>query len=255
MDKARTGSLLCRTLPIDQQADAYAKLAQSYSEMGKVITQTETERRLVTSGQGFQTSTEFQDVSITKYVDTWQLAESRVIEMMQRAQAVQQAQRDQEAQNQAQALAGIAQVTSAMQGVEAAIKATETTLINLDNLLSKQQVLSIDVSGALSELTLVRDYMVELLRLNGQVNGGPASSSLNYSSISTTPVTDADTSPITSFAVGTNYVPRTGLYQLHQGEAVIPAAQNTRQRRTHRLHFIRQYHYQRRKQGHRRGGR
>ena len=137
------------TLPIDKQADAYAKLAQSYSEMGKVITQTETERRLVTSGQGFQTSTEFQDVAITKYVDTWQLAESKVIEMMQNAQAVQQAMRDQEAQNQAKALIGIAEVTDAMKGLETAIKATEATLINLDNLLAQQKVLSIDVSGAL----------------------------------------------------------------------------------------------------------
>ena len=29
-----------------------------------------------------------------------------------------------------------------------------------------------------------------------------------------------------SYATGTNYVPETGLYLLHQGEAVIPAAQN-----------------------------
>ena len=30
-----------------------------------------------------------------------------------------------------------------------------------------------------------------------------------------------------SLATGTPYIPRTGLYQLHQGEAVIPASQNT----------------------------
>jgi hypothetical protein len=30
----------------------------------------------------------------------------------------------------------------------------------------------------------------------------------------------------TSYAIGTDYVPRTGLYQLHQGEAVIPAKYN-----------------------------
>ena len=30
-----------------------------------------------------------------------------------------------------------------------------------------------------------------------------------------------------SYATGTPFVPRTGLYQLHQGEAVIPANQNT----------------------------
>ena len=29
-----------------------------------------------------------------------------------------------------------------------------------------------------------------------------------------------------SYATGTNYVPETGLYLLHQGEAVIPASQN-----------------------------
>ncbi|MFA5424534.1 MAG: hypothetical protein WC374_11830, partial [Phycisphaerae bacterium] len=33
-----------------------------------------------------------------------------------------------------------------------------------------------------------------------------------------------------SYADGTNYVPRTGSYQLHQGEAVIPAAQNNNSR-------------------------
>jgi len=33
-------------------------------------------------------------------------------------------------------------------------------------------------------------------------------------------------SSIPGYATGTNYVPETGLYLLHQGEAVIPAAQN-----------------------------
>ena len=32
---------------------------------------------------------------------------------------------------------------------------------------------------------------------------------------------------VTGYAEGTDYVPATGLYQLHKGEAVIPAAQNT----------------------------
>jgi len=172
------------TLPIDKQAEAYQKLAQSYSDMGKVITQTEMERQLVTSGQGFQTSTEFQDVQITRYVDTWQLAESKVIEMMGRAQASQQAMRDQEAQNQAQALQGIARVTSAMEGLETAIKETETTLTNLDNLLAQQKVLSIDVSGALPGLTMVRDYLVEINRLTGQkVNVSSAPSGASSHSI------------------------------------------------------------------------
>jgi hypothetical protein len=32
--------------------------------------------------------------------------------------------------------------------------------------------------------------------------------------------------PLMGYASGTSYVPRTGLYQLHQGEAVIPANKN-----------------------------
>ena len=224
------------TLPIDKQADAYAKLAQSYSEMGKVIIQTETERRLVASGQGFQTSTEFQDVAITKYVDTWQLAESKVIEMMQNAQAVQQATRDQEAQNQAQALAGVSRITSAMEDLESAIKTTETTLINLDNLLAQQRALSIDVSGALSGLAMVRDYTVELLRLQAQLNSRPAASPLTAPSSSTS-YTDVSYEPgpgggeteiLGSLGTGTNYVPRTGLYELHLGEKVTTAEENGR---------------------------
>ena len=76
--------------------------------------------------------------------------------------------RDQEARNHAQALQGIAEVTSAMEGLEAAIKSTETTLINLDNLLAQQRVLSIDVSGALPGLRMLIDYVNEANRLTGQ---------------------------------------------------------------------------------------
>ena len=156
------------SLPIDKQADAYQKLAQSYADMGKVITQTETERRLVTSGQGFQTSTEFQDVQTTKYVDTWQLAQSKVMEMMERSRSIQEQMYAEEQANRDKAIRKISEITSAMENLEEAIKATETTLISLDNLLVQQRVLSIDVSGALPGLTMVRDYLVEVNRLAGQ---------------------------------------------------------------------------------------
>jgi len=159
-------------------------------------------------------------------VDTWQLAESKVIEMMERAQTVQQAMRDQEAQNQAQALEGIAQVTSAMEGLETAIKETETTLINLDSLLAQQRALSIDVTGALPGLTMVRDYLVEINRLQGLAVVPTVEGASGLSSFASSPVVDEETAPITSFATGTNYVPRTGPYLLHQGEAVIPASRN-----------------------------
>ena len=39
---------------------------------------------------------------------------------------------------------------------------------------------------------------------------------------------DISEAEIASYAVGTNYVPRTGLYQLHQGEAVVSAAKNSK---------------------------
>lgn len=40
------------------------------------------------------------------------------------------------------------------------------------------------------------------------------------------PYSSGSHTPMGGYAAGTNYVPRTGVYQLHQGEAVIPAAQN-----------------------------
>ena len=38
--------------------------------------------------------------------------------------------------------------------------------------------------------------------------------------------TVASSAGVTGYATGTDYVPETGIYLLHEGEAVIPAAQN-----------------------------
>ncbi|MDR2018571.1 MAG: hypothetical protein LBQ00_06850 [Syntrophobacterales bacterium] len=212
--RLQTDAAYAATLPIDQQAEAYTRLARSYADMGKVITQTEMARQLVTSGSGFRTTTEFQDVEITRYYDTWQAAELGMMEMLRASQTVREQMAVQEAQNHAKGTARIAEITTAMEALNVAIKATEDTLVSLDNLLATQRMLSIDVSGALSGLSMVRDMAIDAFRILAQVGFAPVSP-------------NGGAGVLGSYATGTDYVPRTGPYLLHQGEAVIKASQNT----------------------------
>ena len=63
-----------------------------------------------------------------------------------------------------------------------------------------------DLYDAMNEkIKIMTEGLKEYQRLSGSISGGT----------------------IGSFQTGTPYVPKTGLYQLHQGEAVIPANQNT----------------------------
>lgn len=62
----------------------------------------------------------------------------------------------------------------------------------------------------------------EILRATGAIGSGGSPSTLDTSGgITSTSVADLPT-----YATGTNYVPRTGLALIHQGERIIPASQN-----------------------------
>jgi hypothetical protein len=124
-----------------------------------------------------------------------------------------------------QALAAYASLVEPIKAVETEIINVQSTIINLDNLLAQQRMLSIDVTGALSSLRMVRDQMNAVS--GASIGASSAGSILSDSNMGGT---NWDGSPqvtyIDSYASGINYVPRTGLYELHEGEKVTPAAEN-----------------------------
>jgi hypothetical protein len=134
----------------------------------------------------------------------------------------------------------IAVYTSLLEPIKAVdneIKRVQSTIANLDTLLSQQRILSIDTSGALSSVQMLIDRMNTLSGIPiPQIAGGGSSYAGSILSNSDTGL-NWDGSPQVTYyqpepyildqlAIGTDYVPRTGLYKLHQGEAVTPAAQN-----------------------------
>jgi hypothetical protein len=88
---------------------------------------------------------------------------------------------------------------------------------------------TIEIRGIDQATSVIDNIAAQLERLHdktinitAQYSGGQGATSLPTMPSESNP----DFSYLDSFAIGTDYVPRTGIYKLHQGEAVIPAAQN-----------------------------
>lgn len=89
------------------------------------------------------------------------------------------------------------------------------------------------INDIASRLEQLHDKTVTItMKYVGGGGGGMSSGSDGFSDIPFA-LGSGEAAPVMdSFAVGTPYVPRTGIYQLHRGEAVIPAAQNNNNSRS-----------------------
>jgi hypothetical protein len=121
-----------------------------------------------------------------------------------------------------------------MSASEASVAASQMVAV-----LGQQGIASITVSDAIATtsdaLTKFGGTMVEVGSMAADAAAtaaSAASSAVSYSRSAEQAVKNFaqntnSQSVLDSYADGTNYVPQTGLYQLHEGEAVIPANQNT----------------------------
>ena len=141
--------------------DARVKAIQDYQkaagEMKSSVTVSETERRLVTTGQGFDTSTDFKDVTTTRAFDMTQDKIRMILTGDQLIQESLQQMASDAQSNLTRAAQGFTQVTDSIKTMEAAIRTVESIIVDLDAQLAKQRVFSIDASPALAELQKVLD--------------------------------------------------------------------------------------------------
>lgn len=112
----------------------------------------------------------------------------------------------------------------------------QNRVVELDKQLEEVHSINLDTSGAVSALDALGEYAERLFawiagsssQAASQLSGPPAQTGGGNSRFRNDPF--FETGPIDfdipQMATGTPYVPKTGLYMLHQGEAVITAAQN-----------------------------
>ena len=109
---------------------------------------------------------------------------------------------------------------ASMESVFNSIGSVRQAISALDGETARQRVIEIDTTKAVSDVSKLSDLIRSLPSSSGNASPAPGS---DYQPGSYTP---PDNGGDAGYATGTDYVPRTGFYKLHQGEAVIPAAQN-----------------------------
>ncbi len=229
------------TLSAEERVKALSDIQNQYAGLSKQITTTETERRLISSGEGFNTLTDFQDVAVTKTVSTYDEVSKKIAAIGDAIALAQQQMVSDAVATRDKALAAYASLIEPIKAVESEIMNVKSTLVNLDHLLAQQRILTIDVSGALSGLRLVRDNLIAISGYSAQqlsggstsIGGSYAGSILTNSDLGSNwdgspQVTYYQPEPyvLDEYAQGTSYVPRTGPYLLHEGERVTPAEEN-----------------------------
>ncbi|KFO68559.1 hypothetical protein ER57_03190 [Smithella sp. SCADC] len=85
------------------------------------------------------------------------------------------------------------------------------------------------VNSIMARMEALHALAAQPINIGGGSSSGYSSLSAGSDGFTDIPFT-LGSGVIDSYASGTDYVPRTGNYQLHQGEAVIPAAQNNNSR-------------------------
>lgn len=209
------------------QISALQNVIKEIEALPSTVTISDTLRTLVdsTGTLGLNTASTYQDTVVQTVIDKSPDAISLVSQLRDRIIDLNQNAINQEAANGAKAQAALDNVRSQIDVVTAAIQATESAIVSLDNALSETRTLTIKTDGALSQLTQVREVLTSIFNLTGG-SGQSGGSSLS-------PGTNMDGSPQVTYsqdegnAAGIPYVPRTALYKLHAGEGVLTAEQNS----------------------------
>ncbi len=208
----------------EERIKALQDYQRAWAEMVKEVKYTDVSRQLVSSGSGFNMSSDFQDVAVTKtYRSLAESANEAAIRISQAGALIDETQQKMRADAEANLTKqkeAYDTVTESIKTMEAGIKAVESELRILDAQLEKQRTLTIDVSGALANLKALVDLQNQIGSGIGQSAAVPQTSGTSSYSIT------YDNEPLASYASGTPYAPQTGIYQLHQGEAVKTAEEN-----------------------------
>jgi hypothetical protein len=160
--------------------------------------------------------TEGDDVLISRQ-EVYERISNRAVEWQKEAEAAKQAQLD-TAQTAAQTLA------QEMARAETAMATLEKRIVDLDGKilsLSRSVILTLD-----DQVTAgVENIRRALSSLGSGVNVSGGSSYVNVIPGAVS-LSSPSSFALDSYAKGTNYVPKTGLYQLHEGEAVLTVEDN-----------------------------
>jgi hypothetical protein len=103
------------------------------------------------------------------------------------------------------------------------VKYLKNTITDLDKGLANPRTLIIDCSAAIAQLQDVLNLANQVAVITGMSTQG----TIGGTGAGTSGWRITNPEVLDSFASGTDYVPRTGLYKLHAGEKVTPANQNT----------------------------
>ncbi len=208
----------------EDRINALRNYQRAWADMVQQIDYTAIERQFKV-GEGWNSGADWVDVEVKK---TWlplgeaaQIAAGRIQEA---EAAISQTQQDMRADMVDETNVMISQfgeLTSAVKYTEEWIAYLKSSIADLDKGLLNPRTFSIDCTPALNALdaVLIRAQQIQAtLAAMGAVGGVPAGVS-GYTII-------PEQIPLGSYASGTDYVPRTGLYQLHAGEQVIPAGES-----------------------------
>lgn len=249
----------------EERVKALQEYARAWKDMVKQIDYTDIERTLDTSG-GLGSSAEFKSVEVKKtwlsLGDSAKTASQRITEAGNMIEQTQQEMRAAAETQLSAQTAAFNNLTASVNTADEWMKYLKRTIEDLDKGLLNPRTFTLDTSSALAGLQQVQDKMNQISAATGVAGnntqitgiGGEQRNSngiIDYYSqgIYNTTKTNWDGSPqvtysgggsgfsqgaediwqaniLDTFASGTPYVPRTGLYQLHQGERVVPASEN-----------------------------
>ncbi len=128
------------------------------------------------------------------------------------------------------------QQATAIQSVDGWIVYIQGQISALDTQISTARAITVDTSAAtanvqnlISQIQYLNSMSISAATQTVTYGGGTVANEFGDVSIPyiESPFQPVSFEPAVGYATGTDYVPKTGMYQLHQGEAVIPANQNS----------------------------
>lgn len=214
------------TYAMQLSGDDRIKVLQDYqnawANMVQQIDYTDIERKFDLSG-GLGSSTDWINVEVKKtwlsLQDSAKIAASAVSEA---GKLIDQTQMDMRATAEAQLnlqVQAFNELSNAVNTADQWVQYLKNTIAELDKGLINPRTFNLDCTAAIAQLKQVLDLSNQVAMITGMNNNKMMGDSTSGYTITNPQVLD-------SFATGTDYVPRTGLYKLHEGEKVTPANQN-----------------------------